>query len=161
MAIKSRLCRFFCGSWRLFNRTFEVLTPIGDLIIRYWLAKIFFMSALTKIASWDTTLMLFKYEYAVPLIPSDCAAYLGTAAELVLPILLLLGIGGRLPAFMLFIFNLFAVISYPFLLTAAGYAGLMAHFYWGMLLMVVLLHGTGKLSVDYLISWWLHRRPGI
>jgi len=69
--------------------------PIFDLAIRVYVAKVFFLSGLVKIQSWDSTLALFENEYAVPLLPPDIAAYMGTAAELCLPPLLVLGIGGR------------------------------------------------------------------
>ena len=68
---------FIGGGWRLFNRVCENLAPVGDLVIRYWVAKVFFMSALTKIQSWDSTIMLFTYEYHVPLLSPTIAAYSG------------------------------------------------------------------------------------
>lgn len=123
------------------------LAPILDLTIRCWVGMVFFQSGLVKIQSWDTTLALFEHEYVVPVISPVLAAYLGTAAELVLPILLVLGLGGRLFAAALFVFNIIAVISYPDL----GEVGLKDHQYWGLLLLVTLMHGPGKLSIDYLI----------
>jgi len=123
------------------------LTPALDFGIRLFVASVFFKAGLTKIASWSTTLQLFEYEYAVPLLPPELAAYLGTAAELTLPVLLVLGLGTRLAALALFVFNIVAVISYPDL----GEVGLKDHQYWGLLLLVTLLHGPGKLSLDHLI----------
>src|SRR5262249_57023588 len=70
----------------------EFLSPVFDLAIRLCVAKGVFMSGLTKIQSWDSTLSLFENEYAVPLLSPELAAYLGTAAELCLPPLLVLGI---------------------------------------------------------------------
>jgi putative oxidoreductase len=123
------------------------LAPLLDLAIRIWVGMVFFKSGLTKIQSWDTTLALFENEYHVPVLPPELAAYLGTAAELVLPVFLILGLGGRLFAAALFVFNIVAVVSYPDL----GEVGLKDHQYWGFLLLVTLLHGPGKLSVDHLI----------
>jgi len=139
-------------AWRWFNKIFEFLTPFGDLFIRFWLAKVFFLSGLTKIQTWQSTVFLFTHEYAVPVLPPQWAAVSGTATELMIPVFLLLGLGGRLPAFILFVFNLVAVYSYPFLFTQAGAKGLEDHFYWGILIMVILLHGVGKLSIDHLIA---------
>jgi putative oxidoreductase len=62
------------------------------------MAGVFFRSGLTKIQSWETTLTLFEFEYAVPLLPPVAAANLGTAAGLFLPALLALGLLGRLSA---------------------------------------------------------------
>ena len=149
MSIKS----FFCTGWRWFNQTLNFLAPIGDLFIRVWIARVFFMAGLTKIQAWDITIALFSYEYQVPLLSSYWAAALGTATELAMPVFILLGLGGRLPAVILFVFNIVAVISYPFLLTEAGAIGFNDHLYWGILLMVLMLHGPGKLSVDGLIAW--------
>jgi putative oxidoreductase len=126
----------------------EWLTPVLDLGIRILVGMVFFQSGLTKIASWSATVSLFEDgTYVVPLLPPVVAAYLGTAAELALPVFLVLGLGGRLAAFALFIFNIIAVISYPDL----SEVGLKDHQYWGILLLVTLLHGPGKLSLDHLI----------
>jgi putative oxidoreductase len=87
--------------------------PAADLLLRLWVANVFFKSRLTKIASMDTTIMLFTYEYQVPLLPPVVAAYLGTAIELVIPVFLALGLGTRLAALVLIAFNIMAVVSYP------------------------------------------------
>lgn len=149
---------FFCKAWQLFNRSLCLLAPLGDLFIRIWIARVFFLAGLTKIQTWETTKMLFTYEYSVPLLPPAWAAALGTGVELAMPVLLVLGLLGRFPAFVLFIFNIVAVISYPYLLTEAGAIGLNDHFYWGVLLMVMMLHGPGKLALDELFKRWFCRR---
>ncbi|HZP86334.1 MAG TPA: DoxX family protein [Burkholderiales bacterium] len=121
--------------------------PLLDLAIRLYVGSVFFLSGLTKIQSWDTTLALFENEYSVPLLPPQVAAYLGTFTELFMPVLLVLGLGGRLSALVLFVFNIVAAISYPDL----SPAGLVQHQMWGALLLVTLLHGPGKLSIDHAI----------
>ena len=123
------------------------LSPLSILGLRLWVAWVFFKSGLTKINSWDSTLYLFEYEYAVPLLSPEIAAYMGTAAELSLPILLAFGLAGRFGAIALFIFNITAVLSYPDL----NAAGIRDHQVWGLMLLVPLLHGPGKLSIDYLL----------
>jgi putative oxidoreductase len=125
----------------------QYLAPVLDLGIRLFVASVFFMSGLTKIQSWDSTLSLFENEYAVPLLPPELAAYMGTFTELFFPILLVLGLGTRFAAGVLFVFNIIAVLSYPDL----GEIGLRDHQYWGLLLLVPLLHGPGKISVDHFI----------
>jgi len=126
----------------------DSLSPLVDLGLRLFVASVFFKSGLTKIANWDSTLALFDNEYAVPLLPSDVAAVLGTGVELCFPVLLVLGLGARLAALVLFVFNAIAVISYPDL----SAAGLKDHQTWGLLLLIVLLHGPGKLSADHLVG---------
>ena len=73
---------------------------------------------------------------------------MGTGVELIFPVLLVLGLGSRFAAFVLFVFNIIAVISYPDI----GEVGLRDHQMWGLLLVVTLLHGPGALSLDHLIA---------
>lgn len=146
-----RIVGWFCCLLSFFNKFLAWFAPLADLLIRAWLFKVFFYSGLTKIQNFDSTLALFKNEYHVPYLPSDIAAYLGTGAELIFPALMLAGLFGRLSAFGLFVFNIVAVISYPFLMTQEGAAGLMQHIYWGLLILVIVVHGPGKISLDHLM----------
>ena len=147
----------FSTSWRGFNRSLDKLAPLGDFTVRLWLFTVFFISGYNKFLNWDTTVIVFQYEYHVPLFSPYWAALLATSIELFIPILILLGLGGRLPAFILFIFNLVAVISYPFLWTDAGWVGLKDHIHWGLLIMLIMFHGTGRWSMDYVYRLWRHR----
>ncbi len=131
-------------------RGLEFLAPLGDLAIRLWVANVFWKSGLTKFSSPDTTLMLFTYEYRVPLLSPEVAACLATVVELTFPVLLALGLAGRASAFVLFVFNIMAVVSYPGL----NPAGLEQHQVWAIMLLMPLLHGPGKLSLDHLIAKW-------
>ncbi|WP_395701509.1 DoxX family protein [Aquabacterium sp.] len=128
-------------------RTAERFAPAIDLVIRVFIAMVFFKSGLTKIASWDNTIALFENEYMVPFLPPALAAAMATAAELGFPVLLVLGLGSRFAAAGLFVLNIVAVISYP----DVGEVGLKDHQMWGMFLLVTLLHGPGKLSIDHFI----------
>lgn len=139
----------------------ERLSPLTDLLdlgIRLYVARVFWLSGLTKIRDWDTTVFLFQEEYHVPVVPPELAAFAGTAGELVFPVLLAIGLGSRFAAFGLFFVNLMAVVSYWHVLMDSEPA-LMQHVFWGTLLLVTLLHGPGRLSVD----GWLQRRfqPGV
>lgn len=124
--------------------------PVLNLLFRLYLAKVFFMAGLTKIKSWDTTLMLFEYEYSVPVVSYQFAAYSATFVELVFPILLVLGLAGRFSAGGLLVLNIVAAISYPDI----SPAGVNDHYFWGAMLLVLVIYGPGKLSVDN----WLHKR---
>ena len=126
----------------------DILSPLGVLGLRLWVAWVFFRSGLLKVNSWDSTMYLFENEYDVPIFSPDVAAVMGTSAELVLPILLAFGLAGRFGAIALFLFNIMAVISYPDL----NAAGLRDHQVWGLMLLIPLLQGPGKISVDYLLS---------
>jgi putative oxidoreductase len=118
--------------------------------LRLYVARVFFMSGLTKIHDWSVTLALFTDEYHVPLLPPPVAAALGTATELSMPILLVLGLGSRFAAGVLFIFNIVAVISYAALPDIA----VKDHILWGTMLLVLTICGPGKIALDQ----WLEAR---
>jgi putative oxidoreductase len=126
------------------------LSNVLDLGIRLYIARVFFFSGLTKIRDWDTTVMLFQEEYRVPVLPPELAAFMGTAGELVLPVFLVIGLATRLVALGLTFVNIMAVVSYWHFLMNAEPA-LAQHVYWGVLILVVLLHGPGKLSLDAIV----------
>jgi len=138
------------GAYGTLARWLTFLSPVADLALRLYVAGVFWKSGMTKIQSWETTLQLFEHEYHVPLLSPVLAAYAGTFTELFFPVLLVLGLGSRFAAFVLFVFNIIAVISYPDL----GPAGIEQHKVWGLMLFVLLLHGPGALSADH----WLRRR---
>lgn len=122
------------------------------LSLRIYLGWVFFKAGLTKIADWETTLALFRDEYAVPLLSPELAAVFGTAGELTLPLLLWAGFLARPAAFGLFFVNIMAVISYPLLFTFDCPAALNDHRYWGILLLVLAIFGPGRLSADGMIA---------
>ncbi|MFT3741669.1 MAG: DoxX family protein [Gammaproteobacteria bacterium] len=139
---------------QLLNQGLDFLAPLGQFSARVWIAYIFFTAGLVKIQSWVTTETLFTYEYQVPLLPPVMAAVLATGAELLLPVLVVLGLGGRFIYVVLFVYNAIAVASYPYLWTTAGLPGLLQHLNWGLLIMMLMFFGSGKISLDY----WLQQR---
>ena len=130
------------------QRFTDPLIPLLLLFTRLWVAWVFFQSGMIKYSTWDSTLYLFEYEYQVPVLPWLWAAYLGTAAELILPVFLALGLFTRPMALALFIFNIIAVVSYPLLWEK----GFFDHQLWGMMLLVNVFWGAGALSLDRLFS---------
>jgi putative oxidoreductase len=69
---------------------------------------------------------------------------MGTAGELVLPVLLVLGLCGRLSALGLFVVNAVAVIS----LSEIAPAALQQHVFWGALLAGLAIYGLGPWVLD-------------
>ncbi len=128
----------------------EAAQPAAQWLARLYVAKVFLLSGLTKVRDWDITLALFADEYQVPLLSPTLAAWLGTGAELLLPVLLALGITGRAAALGLFMVNAVAVIS----LSEIGEAALQQHVFWGSLLLGLMLWGPGRWSFD---AWWVGR----
>jgi putative oxidoreductase len=137
--------------------TSELLSKLQSpflLYIRIYVAWVFLKSGMHKIGDWETTLVLFEYEYQVPLLNFELAAYLATIGELVFPVLLIAGIGTRLTAIALTFVNLMAVISYY--ATLAKGAGLVWHYMWGSMLLTNVIYGGGFFSIDQ----WLKSRFG-
>jgi putative oxidoreductase len=127
-----------------------LVIPALLLLTRLWVSYVFFNSGLTKIAAWSSTLYLFEYEYQVPLLPWQLAAYLGTATELIIPIFILTGLLIRPMAAILFVFNIIAVISYPLLWERGFYD----HQLWGLMILINIIWGAGKVSLDH----WIRSR---
>lgn len=111
---------------------------------RFYIAWVFFRSGLTKLNDWESTLLLFEYEYEVPILSPNIAAYLATGAELALPVLLVIGLLTRFSALGIFILNWVAVIS----LTDMPQAALNLHYIWGGLCAALVLWGASLLSAD-------------
>ncbi|MDA8248594.1 MAG: DoxX family protein [Rhodospirillales bacterium] len=121
--------------------------------IPYWLiaiplrlavADVFWNSALTHAANWQTTLYQFENDYQVPLLPPALAAYLAVAIEFTTPPLLVLGLATRLASFVLL--GMVAVIEvfvYPLAWPT--------HIQWAAMLFVLFARGPGSLSLDAMI----------
>ena len=129
-----------------FNQLLNNLQSPLLLAFRLYVAWIFFKSGLNKIGNWEQTLTLFEYEYAVPVLPYELAAYLATAGELFLPVVIALGLGTRVFAIALSILNIVAVISYYDALAKVGQVT--PHIFWGACLMTLIAFGAGFFSVD-------------
>ncbi|SHH16541.1 DoxX family protein [Massilia sp. CF038] len=146
------------GAIRTTYRYDELITAWGgsllNLAIRLYVGWVFFNSGLIKIADWDSTVALFTDEYKTPLLSPEVAAVMGAMGELALPVFLFVGLLSRPAALGLFVVNLMAVISYPQLFTFDCPAAINDHRYWGILLLVLVAFGPGKLSLDA----WIRRR---
>jgi len=125
------------------------LQSLALLAARLYVARIFFLSGLTKLRDWSSTLALFNDVYQVPLLPPALAAYLGTAGELALPVLLVLGLAGRFAGAGLFVVNGMAALS----LMADDFTPVAEaqHTLWGVLALAIALFGAGRWSVDRFI----------
>jgi len=126
----------------------SLLQPVALLAARFYVGWAFFASGLTKLRDWDSTLFLFEEEYQVPFLPYELAAYLGTAAEIILPILLITGLTSRFAALGLFFVNIVAVISLENIAPVA-YA---EHVLWGVLLIQVVIFSGGRIAIDQWIK---------
>lgn len=135
------------NTWQPITSALDALQPLAALAARLYVAYAFFLSGLTKIRDWGTTVALFTDEYKVPMLSPEVAAAMGTAGELALPVLLVFGLGGRFAALGLSVINFVAVIS----LSEIAPAALQQHITWGVLLAGLAIYGCGKYALDHVI----------
>ncbi|WP_300493562.1 DoxX family protein [uncultured Methylophaga sp.] len=125
----------------------SILESITLLSVRVYLFTTFFFAGFNKLKNWESTLFLFEYEYAVPFLRHDFAAYLGTASEIILPSMLLLGLLTPFAALGLFIFNIVAVLS----LADMAPAAFLLHVIWGGMIFSLIVWGAGRASLDNIL----------
>ena len=135
----------------------KIPEDIIALVARIAVGLVFWRSAQTKIdgsiilgQKWqffnvsDSTFTLFEYEYELPIIPSDIAAYLATYGEFFLGGAIILGLFTRLSAIALLGMTLvIQIFVYP--------DAWPTHIMWLVPLLYLIKHGGGKASVDSLI----------
>ncbi|SFY24766.1 MULTISPECIES: DoxX family protein [unclassified Pseudomonas] len=129
---------------------------------RFCIAAVFWKSGQTKIEGLaidlvdgtfqiglprlaDSTIPLFKSEYALPLLSPELAAHLAAFAEHVFPVLILLGLATRFSALALLGMTVtIQVFVYP-----DAYP---THGTWAAVLLYLMARGPGVLSIDHLIA---------
>jgi putative oxidoreductase len=117
--------------------------PVVDLAIRFWLAGIFFASAVLKLADWQKALYLSANEYPVPWLDSVTAAYVGVSIEFFGAVLLAIGLATRFAALSMLILSL--VIQF-------NYVALEVNLFWAVLFGWYVARGAGPLSLDHWLS---------
>lgn len=114
---------------------------ILQFLFRISIAAVFWNSGLTKIASWQTTVALFRDEYKVPILPPELAAVLGASVELTCPVLLVLGLATRLATL--------PMLGMTFVIEAFVYPeDWIEHLIWASLLLFILTRGPGPIALD-------------
>jgi len=124
-----------------------------QFILRFSIASVFWHSGMTKIASWEPTIALFRDEYQVPLLPPEIAATLAAAVELTCPVLLVFGLATRLATLpMLGMTFVIEVFVYP--------EQWIEHLMWAAILLFILTRGPGAVSLDRFVAPLLFGRKG-
>ena len=127
-------------------------TSIFQLLFRICAGGVFWYSGLTKIDSWQSTVLLFQDEYKVPVLPPEFAATLATAIELSCPVLLVSGLATRLATLPL--------LAMTFVIEAFVYPeDWLQHLTWASMLLFILTRGPGPISIDHWITRTLLNRP--
>lgn len=132
---------------RVLRRLDGVPYSLLAIPLRLGIATVFWNSAMTKLANWQTALALFADEYKVPLLPPDVAAYMSVSIELATPVLLVLGLLTRPAALVLLgMTSVIEIFVYP--------QAWPTHIQWAAMLLVLLCRGAGTFSLDH----WLKKR---
>jgi putative oxidoreductase len=115
-----------------------------QLAFRIAIASVFWHSGQAKIASWQSTILLFQNEYRVPVLSPEVAATLAASFELGCSTLIALGLLTRLATLpllgMVFVIQTFV---YP--------ENWVEHLTWAAMLLFLLTRGPGPFSVDRLL----------
>ena len=142
--------------WDRVSNLAEHIFPLSLLLLvqRFAIAAVFFQSGRTKVEGWftipDTTIELFRSEYALPLLQPEIAAYLAAGAEHLFPALLVLGWFTRLSAAALLGMTLvIQIFVYP--------DAWPTHLSWAGLLLPLIALGGGGWSLDRMLL--RSRRP--
>lgn len=116
--------------------------------LRVFPAMVFWQSGRTKVEGFtikDSTWFLFEHEYALPLIPPEVAAVLATAAEHLLPVLLILGLLTR--------FSALGLLAMTVVIQIFVYPGAwVTHGLWAAALLALMALGPGRWSLDHLLG---------
>jgi putative oxidoreductase len=123
------------------------------LPLRAAIATVFWNSVMTKLANWDTTIVLFVDEYQVPLLPPEVAASTAATIELTTPVLLVLGLLTRFASLVLLgMTTVIEIFVYP--------QAWPTHIQWAAMLLILISRGPGKLSIDHLLWRRFRHRLG-
>lgn len=118
------------------------------VVARISIGTVFWRSAMTKIDGLSikpSTFYLFENDYRLPLVPPELAAYLATATELTMPLLLWSGLLTRFAATVLFCMTLvIEIFVYPNAFDTHGV--------WAVTLMYLMKYGPGRFSLDHILS---------
>lgn len=117
------------------------------IIARISVGTVFWRSAMTKVDGLTikpSTFFLFENDYRLPPLPPEIAAYLATATEITMPLLLWSGLLTRFAATVLLVMTLvIEIFVYPNAFDTHGV--------WAVTLLYLMKYGPGRFSVDNLI----------
>jgi putative oxidoreductase len=123
----------------------RVPLSLHQLFFRLAVGGMFLRAGLTKIASWEPTVALFREEYRVPVLPPELAATMSATFEIGCSTLLLVGLATRIATLPLL--GMIATIQlfvYP--------QAWSEHLVWSSILLFLLTRGAGSISLDHLIT---------
>lgn len=138
------------------SKLFEIVATIAGPALRFALATPFYRSGLTKWSGFldlspgavylfenEFKLHIFGAEYPFPY--PQIMAHVAGVAEIVLPILLVLGLATRLSALGLLCMAAVTFLVYP-------HTWATEQLPWSAMALALIAFGAGKISLDYLIT---------
>ncbi|MCA8931674.1 MAG: DoxX family membrane protein [Rhodospirillaceae bacterium] len=123
------------------------------LAARLYLALPFWRAGLVRVDQWAAQTYLFGQVHPLPGVPPLAAAYITTAAEIALPILLVLGLLGRFAAL-----GLAAMAATIYFVIGGNFAMANEQFPWMAVGLLLFLTGPGRISADQVVRTLLLRR---
>ena len=134
------LLRAFSGFWN--SLASRLAWPYAELIIRLWIAKLFFFFGVQQLMHWTLALRNVYEDNPFPPLAPALSAYLSTGSNLICAILLALGFMTR-------------YASMPLLFVAAitqsRFDPFDTQLFWIALFCWYVVHGAGPLSMDNLL----------
>ena len=128
------------------------LKSLVYLAPRIWLAIPFWNAGTTRLDSWDSQESLFAFVHPLPGIPASIAAPVTTAAELMLPVLLVLGLFGRFAAL-----GLATMAAVIYFVIGGAFAIPHEQVPWMVVGLMLFATGPGRISADYAIRRFVLR----
>ena len=116
--------------------------PYAELLIRLWIAKLFFFFGVQQLMHWTAALQIADEQNPFPLLAPIVSAYLSTGANLICAILLALGFMTRYASLPLLI--LAAITQFRF-------EPFDTQLFWIALFCWYVIHGAGPISLDHLL----------
>jgi putative oxidoreductase len=125
------------------------------IVARISIGTVFWRSAMTKVDGLSikpSTFFLFENDYRLPLLPPELAAYLATATELTMPLLIWSGLMTRAAATVLLVMTLvIEIFVYPNAFDTHGV--------WAVTLLYLMKYGPGRFSVDHALTRFWGSQP--
>ena len=135
-----------------FSELSEYLQSFGLLVARLLIAYGFYNPAMMKWKDIDSVASWFG-SMGIPM--PTLNAYLATGTEMAAVFLLPLGLGTRIISIPLIITMVVAIVTVHLNNGfSAGDNGFEIPLYYMLMLFTLLINGSGKFSIDYLISKW-------
>jgi putative oxidoreductase len=129
----------------LIDRLDRFPLSILQLLSRLAIVGVFLRAGLQKLASWESTVALFRDEYKVPVLPPEIAAAMGSTFEVGCSLLLLAGLSTRVATLpLLGMVTVIQLFVYP--------QAWPEHLVWGSILLFLLFRGAGAISLDHIIA---------